>query len=45
MLRCSWTVMGDLAWSPSSESGRGHGCGPWALGSALGVLAGQLSAG
>lgn len=47
-LRCNWSVMRDLAWSPSSESGRGHGHGAWggpALGSSLGVLTGLLSAG
>lgn len=27
--RCSWSVLGDLAWSPSFESDRGHGHGPW----------------
>lgn len=31
-LRCSWSVMGDLAWSPSSESGGGLGCWCSALG-------------
>lgn len=49
-LWCSWSVMGNLASSPSSESGRDHGCGPWALGrpalgSAFRVLVSLLSAG